>query len=194
MRFRILDLLLATAICGFTCAALVRADSFIACLYFSLTLAAVFAAALCAIGQIGASRAYWLGFAVTSGAYLVFAHVPDVDDQVPRHDGPEITTQLLRLAFNKIHSGTYHTSFSRPSGFFPVTSEEEHVEALGDTMQGWPNNLSLVVQGGQRIVSDGTSKSFMLIGHSAWALLLGWIAGHFTRFIYLRSHRDGVIA
>jgi hypothetical protein len=191
MRYSILQLFCATTICALLCAALVRADPPFECLFFSVAQLAILTALLGAIGETGVQRAYWLGFFIASGAYLAFAHVADADGVVPRHNGPEFTTQLLRLAFNKLHDRSYATSFSRqPGGFFSVPSETEGIDPFGDSAAPFSGKLSLVIGSGQQIVSDGTSISFMRIGHSAWALLFGWVGGHFTRFIYVRSRRQ----
>src|SRR5436189_4712946 len=107
MRFRILDLLLATAFCGFTCAGLIKADPLFECLAFSLALLSVLVASLLAIAQSGSKRVYWVGFLVAGGGYLAFAHLGDSRYVLgePRMYGPELTTRLLRLAYSTLHPG-----------------------------------------------------------------------------------------
>ena len=171
----------------------------------SFALAFILGSILLAVGRKSGARAFWTGFAISSLSYLVFAHLPDSDELVPRHNGPEITTQLLRHCFNWMQADTYDSNLtSQPGGFFSVDDDPfafgpdddsfsaatRNDDMANETAERFPNNLSLIVGGGQRIVADGRSMSFMRIGHAVWALLLGWIGGHFTQIVYERSRRD----
>ena len=204
MRFRLLELFVVVGVIAFATVSLKRADPLFETLFFSFTLLVILVAFLLSIGRREAARAFWGAFAVTSGVYLVLAHVPDSDDLIPRHNGPEITTQVLRLAYDWLRSDTFSTNFSlEAGGFFSVQDRKvdarEPDDPFGATAEGEPDfgsrtsppaNLSLVFGSGQRVISSGDSISFMRIGHSAWALLLGWLAGHFTWFVYERSRRQ----
>jgi len=177
MRFSILQLLTATTIIAFATFSLKRADPLFETLFFSFTLLVILAAILMAIGRKEGARAFWIAFATTSALYLVFAHIPDSDGMGPRHNGPEVTTQLLRLSYNWLHSDSYDTNFSlQPGGGFDLVQVNTRKPDFAR------------VQGGVlHIISSGDFMSFMRIGHSAWALLVGLVAGYFTRFIYERS-------
>lgn len=203
--FRVIELLTVTSVIGLACVSLKRSDPLFETIFFSFTLAFVSASILLAVGRDGGARRFWAGFAILSLSYLAFAHVPDVDETVPRQNGPEITTQLLRLGFDWMHAETYGSNLSsQPAGFFSVADDPFTVSAddnnastttdNDDTPQkapeSFPSNLSLIVGGGQRIVADARSMSFMRIGHAVWALVLGWIGGHFTQAVYTRSRRD----
>ncbi len=200
LRFSILELLSVVGVIAFAIVSLNRADPLFETLFFSFTLLVILAALLLALGRRAGARVFWIGFTATSSVYLVFAHMPDSDETVPRHNGPEITTQILRLTYNLLHSDTYGTNFSpQPGGFFSVQDdlfdsrdfEDPFGEDTGESdvasLEPFPANFSLIYGSGQRIVSSGDSMSFMRIGHSAWALLFGWFAGHFTRVVYERS-------
>ncbi len=204
MRFRLLELFVVVGVIAFATVSLKRADPLFETIFFSFTLLVILVAFLLSIGRREAARAFWAAFAVTSGVYLVLAHVPDSDDLIPRHNGPEITTQVLRLAYDWLRSDTFSTIFSfEAGGFFSVqerlVGSRELDDPFGADAEGEPDfvsstsppaNLSLVFGSGQRVISSGDSISFMRIGHSAFALLLGWFAGHFTRFVYERSRRQ----
>jgi len=41
-----------------------------------------------------------------------------------------------------------------------------------------------------RVYSEGDKGRFFYIGHCAWALLFGWLGGHFTCLVYERSRRS----
>jgi len=205
MRFRLIECLTIVSIVGLVCVSLKQSDPLWETIFFSFTLGFVLASILLAVGRNGAARVFWTGFAISALSYLVFAHVPDADEMVPRHNGPEITTQLLRHGFNWMHTHTYETNLrSQPGGFFAVKDDPFAVGPDDDALsqktgnndmayeaaEPFPSNLSLILGGGQRVVADGRSVSFMRIGHAAWALLLGWIGGHFTQMVYERSRRE----
>ena len=204
MRFRLLELFVVVGVIAFATVSLKRADPLFETLFFSFTLLAILVAFLLSIACRDAARAFWMAFAGTSSLYLALAHVPDSDELVPRHNGPEVTTQLLRVVYDWLRSGTFETNFSyEAGGFFSVQDQlvdsrgsddsfggDAVAEADAASRKSFPANLSIVFGSGQRVISSGDSISFMRIGHSAWALLLGWISGHFTRFIYERSRRQ----
>jgi hypothetical protein len=213
MRFRILELLIVTGVFAFAMASLKRADLLFETLFFSFTLLVILVAVLLAISRRGGARVFWIAFATTSSLCLVLAHVPDADGLSPRENGPEFTTRLLRLAYKWSHPDAYLDNSSPKSGggFFSVQDVpsdsrgpddpapaqadfDSLIEIISDTvgesdepLSPFPTNLTLVIGSGQRVVTMGDPVSFMRIGHSAWALLLGWIAGHFTRCVYQRA-------
>ena len=204
MKFRIIELLALMSVIGLASVSLKRSDPLFETIFFSFTLAFVSASILLAVGRDGGARAFWVGFATSSLSYLAFAHTPDADEMVPRHNGPEITTQLLRVGFNWMHAGAYDNNFTTKSGgFFSVADDPftfgaddilsattDNDDASKEAGESFPSNISLVFGAGQQIVADGGSISFMRIGHSTWALLLGWIGGHFTQVVYERSRRN----
>lgn len=186
LKFRIIELLIVISVIGLACGSLKQSDPLFETIFFSFTLAFVLASMLLAVGRTGGARAFWIGFSISSLSYLVFAHVPDGDDLVPRHDGPEITTQLLRHGYNWLHADTYDSNLTSPPGEFfsvdddsfsaggdnnPISTTTDVDHAPNETADPFPGNLSLIIHRGQQIIADGRSMSFMRIGHSAWALL-----------------------
>lgn len=57
---------------------------------------------------------------------------------------------------------------------------------LGGSVSGGGQN----VNPGVLTTTGGSLTDFMLVGHSFFALLLGWNAGHVTRFVYERSRQQ----
>ena len=206
LRFNLRELFAITGVIAFGTVSLLRSDQLYETLFFSFTLLVILTAFLLSIAVQAGGRVFWIAFAATSSLYLGLAHVPDSEGFVPRHYGPEITTQLLLLVYNWPNA---ETDQYYPGGAFSVQDDpfangsppampdkprdfddliSDVTEIIGPDIEPFPPNLQLIVGGGQRISDD--SVSFMRIGHSAWALLIGWIAGHFTRAIYERSRRD----
>jgi hypothetical protein len=169
MQVRLLELFGIVATCCFACAALARADLLFECLFFTFTLLMLVTAVLCGIARCGHNRFFWIGFSVAGSLYLGYTHLPDDSDMSPRHDGPLITTQVLRVAFNLIHDDFFPTVFSPPTNF-PVdyvtvdsTTAAEPNDSTEDPSE--PTSLSLVFLGGQTITADGTTIAFMRSGH-----------------------------
>jgi hypothetical protein len=190
MQFYLIEIFIITFVCAFGFGSLVISSPLSECLFFTFTLCILLMALLCAVARRGDKRFFWIGFAIAGCFYLYYVHLPDENGLVPSHDGPLITTQILREGFNLMHSGDYGTSFRSGNGFFSVPSDlfADDASKKDDANQPFENNLSIVLGGGQTIVGGGESIAFMRIGHSMWALLLGWIAGHFT--LYVRRKVD----
>jgi hypothetical protein len=204
MRFHIIEFLIIVSVVGFACTSLQQSDPLYETLFFSFTLASVLGSIFLAVGRNGGARAFWAGFGISSLSYFVFAHMPDADEMVPRHNGPELTTQLLRHGYHWLHAdtgGNDLTSHRRrifadvvdpfasdSDDHFSMATDQRHTSI--QIVEPDPASFSLIVGGGQQIAADGRSISFMRIGHAAWALLLGWMGGHFTQTVYDRSRPD----
>ena len=200
MKFRLAELMVVVSVLSFGCVALTQADPLFETLFYSFTAALVLVSVLMVVGRTLEKRAFWIGFGITLVSYLVFANGEDANGIAPRHQGPEITTQLLRLSFNWIHAGEYELEDvpKGNGGMFSVEDKLQEVDVSSATEPAqhtpvpFSSSLSLVINGGQQLVADGRSISFMRIGHGLWGLTLGWIAGHFTAAVYRQSHRTEV--
>jgi len=84
--------------------------------------------------------------------------------------------------------------------FGPSTNDDslsttpENPDTPGQLTTPFRTTNSLVIRGGQSLFPDSNSVSFMRIGHACWALLLGWMGGHFTRVVYQRSRQTRIEA
>jgi hypothetical protein len=64
-----------------------------------------------------------------------------------------------------------------------LLSQDVWVDTGGlGTIKPYPANIGCFV--------GSDAGSFFRIGHSAWAIFLGWIAGHFAKFTYRKSHSE----
>ena len=196
MKLRIVELLIVVGVFAFACASLKWSDHLFETLFFSFTLLVIWLASLLAIASRKRTRAFCSGFALTAIAYMLFSHCPDSSGMVPRQYGPEVTTKILELGFNWLceieaeeppSSGGFFSVDD--DGFdFGVDNETEvnpYAKEDGQAVP-FPSNLTVVVNGGQTLVNT----SFFRIGHSAWALLLGWFSGHICRLAYVRSRSE----
>ncbi len=227
MRFRLTELLIVMTCVAFTCAALVRADVLFECLFFSFTMALLFLAATWAIGKLGEQRIFWLGFSIIAGAYLGLAHCPEAEDPsvvrsnsspsltapVPRHNGPELTTQLLRFALSNLHPNSYELILPGSRGGGGMFNVATQMGGLGgqqienppgqedDAVDDQPSPVPFPAAFGSKLTTrlrtpiarNETSVAFMRCGHCAWALLLGWFAGHIASAAQGRPRRPAPV-
>ena len=261
MRFRIGELLVVVAVVGFSITSIRQSSDWFLTMFFSFTIAVILFSMAMAIGRTGQRRCFWSAFAISSFAYLLLAHVPHVphdedsfayEYNLPkvRYDGPEVTTQLLRYAYEQSHECELsRDSLVRGSGgvfslpdepqFETQQDEDDPTESRGgfggqsdgggfggqsfwsdkdfeklieltkktvssdkwvevpDSEKTFPSNAGGIrpkVPAANVIRSTYTGPGieddfaqFMLIGHCSWALLIGWISGHFCSFVASRS-------
>ena len=188
MRLRLAELLAVLTLSAFAMAALVRADGIFECLFFSFTLTVLFVSLTLAIGDV-VKRRFWLAFTFVGWAYLGLSHfagfseapVKAYDAPLPRHNGPEITTQILRFALAKLHPTAFQPVYSlrrgggAGGGLFNVNTQ---FGGMGDGSRSTTDPETLSDRIRQPIIANDTCISFMRAGHCTWALLFAWIAGH----------------
>jgi hypothetical protein len=206
MRIRIAELLCVVAVFAFATVSLSRADELFEILFFNFTLVVIFFSLVMAIGRSKNARAFWTGFFAASSLYLGFAQLPDYFNYSPRYEAPEFTTKLLRWAGQELHPVAFDPETGSLSGGGVFSIQGKSDTPLGDSMEdpflsspGFEPKLSINIQGGQTVVTQQSGQAmvpladpllFMQIGHAAWALLFGWIAGHLSRIVYERSRKS----
>ena len=260
MKFRIIELLLVTAVCAFAIACLNRADYRAQVLFENFALLVLLSAIPMAIGRIRGARAFWVGFVTTGMLYVGLSLIPDIEGNSPRLVSNEFTTILACEAFylldesNEDELGDPFSSSNNQSNLSLVMGAGQRVlddeasddqpdglsfgesetsrETDGDTVvlgggfgggrpdgmggpireasfdklidlikstvdadswedtasgfgtiQPYPANITcMVARSSTRIF-----ECFVGIAHSAWALFLGWIIGHVSRFVFERT-------
>ena len=265
MRFRILELLIVVSIICFSIASIRQSTDWFETMFYSFTISMILLAVAMSIARTGQRRCFWMAFAANAFLYLLLAHIPHLDENedsfaceydLPRlrYDGPEITTQLLRYAYEKSHDcdlenvispvrngggGVFSLQDARPwrqDGDDPF-GESDQAESSGggfgggrfggqnsDDPFGGNNNSVVTVSDFEPLMElikstidpedwvdgDGIALSFpanaggivsvrrqieddfaqfMRIGHCSWALLIGWVSGHFCMFIASRNRQ-----
>lgn len=133
---------------------------------FTLTLAALLISILFAIRRAGKRRAFWLGFAVFGWFYLGLSLIPSIESRL-------ITTKTLTFLDSKVPG----RSFQVQSVAF--TTDGNRIATAGQGQVGlWDAATGKPVGGW-----SGTTESFVRIGHSLFALLVGWLGGQLSRRI-----------
>jgi hypothetical protein len=213
-RFSISTLLVVIAILGVAMAAL-RSPSYLwANVTFTVALLAVLAAIACAIVGRGARRAYWLGFSLFGGTYLVICSAPGLHDSVC----PRLATEtLLDFIYPPMAPAEFTPppaavplAYSPPS--FPTVPVPPPAPAPGAQPQPAAptafvyytinTGITMPTQPATRWVawtrpdrSNGvgsvvgtvplvSSEAFRQIGHSLFALLLATLGAAFSRNRY----------
>ena len=156
--------------------------------------------------DLGSRRAFAIGFAV---AMIVYAFVVmkahdlmpvdqfggnrNVEFDAYQYEGGLPTSISLRYIYAGI-SRTKH--FDAKTGQRIPESESGNLFVVGQSTfggGGFGSAVPVNVPPGQRaayVEVNPPAANFMVLGHFWWALLFGYIGGHFARFVYLRRDRE----
>jgi hypothetical protein len=183
IRFNIASLLGVILIVAVGFAALRESSDLWESGIFSLTLGVLLISILLAIHRTEKRRAFWLGFALFGWIYLVLTLVPSVeprlittktlaylDSKVPRRSVTSIVVSSLRIR------GTASGAFGNDIQNLKLAADGNQVVGIWDATTG-------TLLGGW----SGTSGNFANIGHSLFALLVGWLGGQLSRRRYRSS-------
>jgi hypothetical protein len=187
IRFTIASLLGAVVFVALAFAALREATEFWDSAVFSATLGMLLASVLLAVHRTERRRAFWLGFALFGGAYLIASLIPPVESRllttqglvyldsiIPGREGP---SWLGRLAISANSTDrAIRWLVSSPDGRDNASPRQDAVR-LWDVTIGRPLGTPF-----------HTTESFLGIGHSLLALLSAIIGGHLSRWLYVSGH------
>jgi hypothetical protein len=168
-RFNIANLITIIFILGVGFAALRESSDLWASGVFTLTIGVLLISILLGVQRTESRRAFWIGFALFGWTYLGLSLVPSIVSRL-------ITTKALgylrsrlserSLKINTVqHTGSW--SLAPPGNDGIVVSHEVWLfdRTSGRRLNGW----------------NGTTKNFVRIGHSLFALLLGMLCGQVSR-------------
>ena len=163
MNFSLRTLLIITAVLSILLASLVYSNPFVGDVYYTLGLLAIGIAVISAIYNRGPNRAYWVGFVILFAGYFCQTVWPS-----------EIRTTWL--------------AFSNDLGFRTSGLLSNRLLMMGfDVLHGAPPR--------GRIFNPGTASggsiaekyfSFLMVGHTAIAVLLGMTGGEIARRLAIR--------
>jgi hypothetical protein len=158
---------------------------------FSTTLGVLSASVLLAIQHADRRRAFWLGFALFGWISLGASLIPPIESRL-------LTTRALAFLDSKMPgrdaTGTLTVNWGSPN----VLSNGSQVLAFspdGNFLPiGRPGRIQLwnTATGKLLGVSGRTTVSFLRIGHSIVALVVAYLGGHLSRWLFDRER--GVIA
>ncbi len=154
---------------------------------FTATFGILLTSILLAVHRAERRRAFWLGFALFGSAYLGLSLVTSIESRL-------ITTKALAYLDSKVPGrsmGIFDILISHPgsgtgnnqvsnvafalSGIRAASAGQSQVmlwdAATGKLLNGW----------------SGTTENFVRIGHSLFALLVGWLGGQLSRRLWRAS-------
>jgi hypothetical protein len=182
-RFRIGTLLILIVFLGVGFAALRQANDLWDRGLFTLTLGVLLVSVLLAIHRHEGRRAFWIGFALFGWVYLGLTSIPTIESRL-------LTTQALAYLDSLLPGRPLAITgldwSSSPTG------QGQAIGSLAFSPQG-----NLVAGGGQSWVGiwdassgrllgavGGTTQDFVRIGHSLLALVLAWLGGRSSRYLW----------
>ncbi len=179
-RFNIANLLVIIFILGVGFAALRESSDLWESGIFTLTLGVLLTSILLAIHRHEKRRAFWIGFAVFGWIYLALALMPSTESRL-------LPTKALAFLDSKVPGRArldtvINGGIGSGTGNIPVSNVtfplNKIVVATG--VQG--QELTLAQTTGKLLDGwNGTTENFLKIGHSLFALLLGWLGGQLSR-------------
>jgi len=180
-RFHIGSLLAVILVLGVGFAALRESSDLWESGLFAATLGILLISILLAVHRTESSRAFWIGFALFGWIYLGLTLMPSIesrlittkalaylDSKVPGRSSATFTIQLSGTGTGSPGNQVENLAFA-PDGSMLATSSQGQVQiwnvATGKILGGW----------------SGTTGNFLRIGHSLFALLVGWFGGQLSR-------------
>jgi hypothetical protein len=186
VRFNIANLLEIILVLGVGFAALRESSDLWESWVFTLTLIALLISILLAVHRTESSRAFWIGFVLFGWAYLVLALVPSIESRL-------MTTKGLAYLRSKLSERSLKINTVQHTGSWSLAPRNQ-VQSPGNNAAG---NDGIVVShevwlfdrtSGRRLNGwNGTTKNFVRIGHSLFALLLGMLGGQLSRRLFRSS-------
>jgi hypothetical protein len=193
-RFNIASLLAFILVLGVGFAALRESSDLWESGVFTATLGILLISILLAVHVHESKRAFWLGFGVCAWIYIGISVVPSIESRL-------LTTKALAYLDSKVpgRSGIFIVKWSAKKSGGPTNQ----VQAVAFSQNG--NQLATSNQGVVRLWDtatgkllngwSGTTENFVRIGHSLFALLVGWLGGQLSRRLCKASrHTEGPTA
>lgn len=184
-RFTIASLIGLVLFAAISAAALRAANDFWDCIVSSLTLGCLLVSVLLAIHRTGPRRAFWIGFALFGGVYLLASLVPSVEARLLT------TTALARLDEKMPGRLTTGVSIQGKRWLRVAFSPQGNQLAANQngTIQLWDATNGRLLAG-----PGGNTASFLRIGHSLLAVVLGYIGGFLSRYFATSGDRQNAEA
>jgi hypothetical protein len=187
IRFSIASLLVAVLFVAVGFAALRESSELWDSGVFTLVLTVLLTSILLAIHRTESRRAFWIGFALFGGGYLVLSLVPSIESRLA-------TTKALTYLDSKVPGRTQTFFTIRLTGTGPGTPGNQ-VQAVAFSPQG--NQIATSSLGIVRLWDAttgrllggwaGTTENFVRIGHSLITLMAGWFGGLLSRRLWRAS-------
>jgi hypothetical protein len=189
LRFNIASLIVFILICGVAFAALKESSEIWEHGVFSVTLLALIAAVLLAIYSSEARRAFWLGFALVGGCYLVFTLVPQIESRLVSSRG--LSYLHSKLPGQPAATVSFVVTTNGGGGSTSPGNQTLTLTASAPSTAGGSVSARLWRVGNGGLLSGwgSSAENFVKIGHSLLALALAWLGGVLSRWLWRRARR-----
>jgi len=184
IRFTIANLLVVVLFVAVGVAALRESSDIWDSGLFSLTLGILLISILIAVHRTESRRAFWIGYALFGWIYVGLSLVPSVEPRL-------ITTRALSYLDSKVPGRSLKIARVRHSVSWSYRSPGNEVQDVAFSMDG--SRLATSSQGNVWVWDAttgkllggwrGTTDNFVRIGHSLFALLVGWFGAQLSRYL-----------
>jgi hypothetical protein len=148
-----------------------------------LALLLLLTAILLALHRTHPKRAYWLGFALFGWSYLIASMIPPIGSRLPTTKG---LAYLGTRWISPLPAGLTYFDYDNDGSldlFIAGSPTDPSLFGLDLFGAAVPStNPALFIS------TIGTPKNFARIGHSLLALVLAFIGGRLSRWLYDKSH------
>jgi hypothetical protein len=159
---------------------------------FTLTLGVLLISILFAVHCTEFRRAFWIGFALCGWIYLGLSLVPSIESRL-------ITSKALAYLDSKVPGRAVVSYIFGLSAIGPGTSiaQTRNLAITAGGTQLPTSNQGIVgiwdaTTGGLLGGWSGTTENFVRIGHSLFALMVGWLGGQLSRRLCRASRQTEV--
>jgi hypothetical protein len=176
-RFKIASLLGAILVLGVGFAALRESSDFWESGIFTGTIGVLLLSILLAAQRRESGRAFWLGFALAGWTYLVLTAVPSLESKL-------ITSMALTYIDSNLPGRSFEIHTTLPEILRIANANRPATQTL-DSLTLWKSETP-----GSGGVWTGSTANFVRIGHSLFALGLGWLGGQLSHRLCQSSRRE----
>jgi hypothetical protein len=181
LRFNIANLLVIILVLGVGFAALRESSDLWESGIFTVTLGILLLSILLAVYGSESKRAFWRGFALFGWAYVGLTLMPSIESRL-------ITTKALAYLDSKVPGRSLGGWILAVSGGSGSGSPSNQAQSVAFTRSG--SQVAISSHGQVRLWDattgkllsgwSGTTENFVRIGHSLFALLVGWLGGQLS--------------
>ena len=195
MRFSLKTLLGLVTAAAITCCCMLYAKPVLADVYYSIIIASVVLALVCASQLRGSQQAFWIGYLMVAGAYTWLAlGRSEIDTRlsvtltgsstiVTANDPELVTTSLLSIGYDLFCLSDKTTT---------PRSGNISLRRAG-TPFGYNTKADLLAQTYVYRKMDPNYVAFVSIGHASFGMVLGWLGDCLARKLHEIARKKNLL-
>ena len=183
-RFNIANLVTIIFILGVGLAALRESSDLWDSGVFTLTIGVLLISILLAAHRTESRRAFWIGFALFGWVYLGLSLVPSIESRLMTTKGlhyldSKVPGRYLEISIIEVSGSGSGPSNNQVQNVAILEEGKQQVSSIPGQVKTWQVPARTAFSGWR-----GTKENFIRIGHSIFALIMGWLGGQFSRRLY----------